>query len=426
MRSLALLLACLLPLSTVATADDKISLGDAAEHAIQQSKITLPGSKPFHLKAEIIETTNPKSEYQATIEEYWVSPEKWRRTIESPALSQTLIVNGDKISEQDRGDYLPWWMSDLITAMVDPLPMSESLKKVNSQIAKPNGSENSSTCADLHTKIDRLLFCFEGSHGLVKSVFARGYHASFNDFKAFGDKRVARKIVIDPEPGTTIQATITLLAELPQPDDTMFDVKSETPPEGRIRSLRIDEDQFRKLSISNTDIDWPPAGGGMAAGGCAVYVSADRAGRIQEVWPGGCDNPGLQDPLREIVKKWQLKQPIVNGVRVQVESLLTFRFETKIVRSDAVIELSDAEARKLATNIVDPVFPQGSVQDGTDVLIRISVDETGKLTGVDNTHQLKDPAFLAAYHALGQWHFQPLVKDGKPQYFHADVVFHVP
>jgi hypothetical protein len=426
MRSLALFLACTLPLSALASGDDKISLGEAAEHAVQQSNITLPGSKPFHLKAEIVETTNPKSEYQAKIEEYWVSPEKWRRTIESPGFSQTLIVNGEKISEQDRGDYLPWWLSDLITAMIDPLPMSESLKKINSQIAKPNGSENSSTCADFHTKIDRWIFCFEGSHGLVKSVFARGYHASFSDFKGFGDKRVARKIVIDPEPGTTIQASISLLAELPQPDDVMFAVQSATPPEGRIRSLKIDEDQFRKLSVSNTDIDWPPTGGGMSAGRCAVYVSADRAGHIQEVWPGGCDNPGLQDPLREIVKKWQLKQAIVSGASVQVESLLTFRFETKTVKSDAAVELSDAEVRKLATDIADPAFPPDSVQNGTDIIIRISVDETGKLTGVENTHQLKDPVFLAAYRALGQWHFQPFVKDGKPQYFHADVVFHVP
>jgi hypothetical protein len=61
MRILAPLLACLLPLSFLASADDKISLGDAAERAVQQSKITLPGSRPFHLKAEIVETTNPKS-----------------------------------------------------------------------------------------------------------------------------------------------------------------------------------------------------------------------------------------------------------------------------------------------------------------------------------------------------------------------------
>jgi hypothetical protein len=47
-------------------------------------QLTLPGSRPFHLQATLVETTNPKSQYQAKIEEFWLSPTKWRRTIESP------------------------------------------------------------------------------------------------------------------------------------------------------------------------------------------------------------------------------------------------------------------------------------------------------------------------------------------------------
>ena len=44
--------------------------------AIQQSALALPGRKPFHLKAEIIESTNPDSGYKGKFEEYWASPEK--------------------------------------------------------------------------------------------------------------------------------------------------------------------------------------------------------------------------------------------------------------------------------------------------------------------------------------------------------------
>jgi len=58
-----------------------------------------------------------------------VSPEKWRRSIQSPGFAQTLIVDGDKISEQDTGDYYPFWLRELVTALVDPLPMVESLKR---------------------------------------------------------------------------------------------------------------------------------------------------------------------------------------------------------------------------------------------------------------------------------------------------------
>ena len=27
--------------------------------------------------------------------------------------------------------------------------------------------------------------------------------------------------------------------------------------------------------------------------------------------------------------------------------------------------------------------------------------------------------------AVAQWHFKPYIKDGKPQYFHADLIFHM-
>jgi hypothetical protein len=341
------------------------------------------------------------------------------------SFSQTLIVNGDAVSEKDAGDYFPFWLNELVTAMVDPLPMLDALKQVNAQVAKPQGSANSTACADLHGKVDRWVICFEGSHGLLASVFTKGYAAEFKDHKNFGNKRVARLIAIEPEPGTKIEAHITELTKLTQPDDQMFAVRDPTPRAERIKSLRVDEDTLRKLSLGSTEIDWPPVGGGTATGGCAVYVSADRAGNIREAWPEGCDNAGLQGPVREMGKKWRLKPAIAGGAPVQVEALLGFTFHTMVDNSNPLPELSDTEARKLATGVVEPVFPLGSAPRGTEFVVRISVDQIGKLTGIENTQNLEGPILGAAYSALTRWHFHPYVKDGKPQYFHANLVFHM-
>jgi hypothetical protein len=165
----------------------------------------------------------------------------------------------------------------------------------------------------------------------MTSAFARGYSAEFKDFADFGDKRVARLILIDPEPGTTIQAKITHLSERRQADEALFSVAKNTPPQEQLKTVRVDEDLLRQLSLTDTKIIWPPVGGGLLKGRCAVYVSADRTGRVREVWPKGCDNPGLQDPLREIVGKWELKPATENGIPVQVEALVTFPFETELV-----------------------------------------------------------------------------------------------
>jgi len=421
--SLALFLLALAP-SALASEGGRVPLAELADRAVQQSKLILPGSKPFHLKAEIAETTDPDSDFHAKIEEYWVSATKWNRTIESRNFSQTLVVNGDAVSEKDTGDYFPFWLNELVTAMFDPLPMLDALKKANSQLPKPQGSANSTTCADFQARVDRWVICFEGEHGLLSSVFTKGYAVELKEYKNFGDKRVARRIVTNPEPGTTIEAHITELTELTQPDDQMFTVQEITPPAERIVSMRIDENTFRKLSLGSTEIDWPPTGGGPATGGCAVYASADRNGQVREVWPEGCDSTGLEDPLREAVKKWRLKPAISNEVPVQVEALLGFTFHTNVDNSHPLAELSDAEARKLATSVVDPVFPAGSGGKGTEFAVKISVDESGKLTGVGNPHGLPNPVFMAINGAVSKWHFKPYVKDGKPQYFHADLVFH--
>src|ERR1017187_6296955 len=144
---------CLFGVCALAADSRTVSLADAANHALQQSQITLPGGFPFHLKATIVETTNPDSGYNGTVEEYWVSPDKWRRTVSSPHFTETLIHNGDKQFEGYTGDYYPLWLRNLVTAMFNPLPMLQQLKAVNTQVAFPSGKANSRSCARLQMKV---------------------------------------------------------------------------------------------------------------------------------------------------------------------------------------------------------------------------------------------------------------------------------
>jgi hypothetical protein len=408
-----------------------VPLVEVAQHAVDQSKLTSPGSSPFHLKATIVETTNPDSTYKGEVEEYWVSPEKWRRTISSPGFSQTLIVNGDQISEQDKGDYLPWWLNDLVTAMFDPLPILDSLTKVNASMQKPSGSEHSNSCARLQMKVGTppaenkalLVLCFEGSHGLLESVVTPGYDAEFKDYRDFKNKHVARRLVTNPEPGTTIEAKVTELNELTNPDESLFAVQQPTPPEERIRRISVPEATVRSLSESTPDILWPPVRSGNTSGVLSMYISVDRSGHVRETWPLSSDNAGLEDPAREQVMKWQFKPAKIHDVPVQMETVLTLAFNTKI--GDPIPILSDEEARKLATNIVEPVFPPGSVK-GTGAKVRVGVSSDGTVNGVDNSYHVPTPLFMAAYAALHQWHFRPYLRDGKPDLFSADIIFRVP
>ena len=97
-----------------------------------------------------------------------------------------------------------------------------------------------------------------------------GFVGDFKNFSEFGRKQVARQSIMDPEPGTTIQATITQLTEVRQPAETLFAIEKSTPPEARINSLRISEATLRSLSLTSTEIEWPAVEGGLLAGGCAL------------------------------------------------------------------------------------------------------------------------------------------------------------
>jgi hypothetical protein len=408
-----------------------VPLAEVAEHAIDQSKLTVPAGTPFHLKATIVETTNPRSEYKGEIEEYWACPDRWRRSVISPNFSQTLIVNGNDISEDDQGDYLPLWLDNLVTAIFDPLPMADQLKQLAAQMQRPSGSEHSSVCSRLETKVGTptaqnsafLVFCFQGSNGLLQSVVTPGYEVSFDAYRKFKNKYVAHRLTMDPEPGTTIEAKITDLAELKDTGEASFTVERPSAPSVRLRSIRVSEATLRSLGLSTPDIIWPSVRSGKTSGVLSMFVSVDRNGRVRETWPLNSDNAGLEDPAREQVMRWRFKTATSDGAPVQVESVITLAFSTKV--GDAIAILSDEEARKLAVRVVEPSFPADAVS-ATVVKIQIGVALDGTVNGVSNPHGAPTQLFLAAYNAVRQWRFRPYMKNGTPDLFGADITFRVP
>lgn len=318
-----------------------------------------------------------------------------------------------------------------MTAMVDPLPMLDSLKNMNASMPKPNGLERSTSCARLQMKVGLppaessafLVFCFEGAHGLLQSAVMPGYEAEFKDYQDFKKKQVSRRVVMDPESGTTIEARVTELTELTNPDESLFAVSQSTPPAERMGHMTIPESTARSLSAYTPDIVWQSVRGGKTSGVLSMFISVDRSGHVRETWPLNSDNPGLDDQAREQVMKWQFKPARMNDVLVQTETVLTFAFNTKI--GDPIQIVPDAEARKLALNIVEPTFPAGTAK-GTEVKVQAGVGLDGTVNGVSNPYNVPTPLFMAAYGAVRQWHFRPYLRDGKPDVFGADIVFRAP
>jgi len=397
-----------------------ISLTDAADRAIELSQIRVPGANPFHLKATLVESTNPDSVYTAEIEEYWASPQKWRRRISSEKFSQTIIQTTGQTIEQNTGDYYPLWLRNMVAALVDPIPMFDELKQINAHLGDENAQ--SERCVDLQTRVGEWpaqnsayqVFCFDAHRGLLSSIVTPSYSAFFVDYARFSNKLVARKITYDPEPGTTLQLRIAELSPLAELDEKLFSA-DQIHPTAPLRSMKIDQAVANGLALNTPPIQWPSVRSGRTSGVVSIYVSADTSGRVREAWPLNSDNAGLGDTVRDQVKTWQFKPVAVQGAPVQLETVLTFAFDTKV--ANPIPLLTNEEARALATNIVEPEC----LPPGTSVTLKVSVDENGEILGIGNPNGVDNDLFGPAYAALDQWRFRPYVRNGKPDRFDANI-----
>lgn len=325
-----------LPAQEAQEAGKQITISEAVEHALQQSKLTVAGGKPFHLKAHIAASGKTQPEYEADVEEYWASPETWRRTVKAKDFSQILVVNGDKLSETLTGDYYPFWLHDLVTALFDPLPMAEQLKRMRGQLEIPEDSTKSNSCLNMESKVGiapaqstvSYVFCFGGQLGLLQAAVTPGYRAQFADYQPFKEKLVPRTISAEFAPGLTIAAKITELAEVAHPDETKFAIEKPTPAADQMKSSQVGEDSTRVLALSTPNIAWPAVREGKTSGLLTLYISTDRSGHVREVWPLNSDNPSLNEAARQQVLQWRYK-PYLNAGATQMEAVLTFAFNAK-------------------------------------------------------------------------------------------------
>jgi hypothetical protein len=296
-------------------------------------KLCWSGSSPFHLHAKVFEATNPDNDnYNAEIDEIWAAPNKWRRTVKSDRFSEILIANGDNVIDRFTGDYYPLWLRTLVNAMFSPGAPLQGVDLTKSSDNPMLGVPQ--TCRRFGYRVgtppaENTIFagyCFES--GLLKSVDRPGYAAEYSDYQKFGKKRVARKIQEWIEPGTTLEADIVALNESHSVDDSIFML---VHPSERLRTVTVNEQTLRRMALSSPPMRWPTIHDGKPDGTLSIYVCLDRQGSVRETYGLNSDNPYLTDAARKQLMHWRFKPLSDDGEPVQVESILTFAYQTRIL-----------------------------------------------------------------------------------------------
>jgi hypothetical protein len=413
-----------------------VPLGNAIDVALTKGSLTYGDARPFHVRVSVTEPENPQSPYQGTFEEWWVSSTQWRREVtDKDGLRQTIVMAGGSKTERDEGDYFPLWLRNFQSAILDPIPNLNQWKATGASIEQmtlPDGRK-SDACARAQSKIgmgDRATdafsnVCFDGD-GRLKFVGSPRCGMEFHDYKAFGQKQIARKYVEDPEPGTTLVGQVVLLE-----DDSRFSLSSGlfTPlptNDDRFQTAVVNSQQIEKLIEDNPPIAWPAVRSGNVHGHLAMYISADAQGQVREAWPLNSDNAGLEDPAREQVRTWKLKPAVdATGKRVQVDGGLGFIFDTKI--GDPLPVISGAQIGAQSTGCgYEPILPAGLLPSGTKFKITAGVNEAGKLTGESYPPGIAWDVIQKARLNTMACKFKPYIVNGKPTYYAVEFWFTAP
>jgi hypothetical protein len=389
-----------------------------------QPQLTAPGSLPFHLKSVIYEKDDPDN--KTNVEIFWAAPDRWRRTIESDAFTQTIIVNSDKTFEKVSEDYLPLHLETLILAMVDPEPLLKSLRPGDRVETQANGGRKiPPICAKLRPGDEGRFagLCGLGPFKEMETIGAPGHTVMFADYQKFKDSKVARLLITIPESGVTWRADVSKLEELKHPDADLFAVADPTPKDKQLSTAFLTESELRALAVQKPEIIWPQVLDGKTEGTASYFVSVDRTGTVRETVVVNSDNERANDSARRQLQKWRFTPASKDGVPVQAEGILTFDLNTRAF--GPANPLTNDEARRLASNVVEPQIPGGKFPSGTVYSLRVAVDNEGNVIEViagDGPHELFSPC----YDALKKWKFGPLMENGQPRPYRANISFQVP
>ena len=178
--------------------------------------------------------------------------------------------------------------------------------------------------------------------------------------------------------------------------------------------------QEESLLEKAPEIQWPTVREGKTEGYMIVYARTDRTGQVRETAKHNSDQPGLEEFGMEQALHYKFKPLVVHGVPQQMEMPLVLHFSTHL--ADPLPMLSAAAMKKQLASCTIGKLPAGTAR-GTVVHIRVSVNESGKITGMQSLHP--DSAaginWLQVMASLQICHPSPYLVNGKPMYHKGEV-----
>jgi TonB family protein len=329
------LIALLLPLPIYCVGANRIPASKLLDQMIHRSTLAQTGAKPFYLKATITDKNDPKSEFNGTVEEYWLSPTKFRRTIKLRDFSQTHIVNGDSIYEDNTGDYLPYFDEMLANEIVDPLPKEsvDFVSQLGLMGAEPGSGMGQCMAEKYFNDADgqekRVLLAYDCKTGLLIYLESPTCcYGVMTDYRKFHDKMIAYATKDDQ-----VNIKVESLRDLDAPDESLFAISTPTPPAQRMITETVLESQARALIAEKSEIQWP-TGTKSKEKAMRVDILIGRDGKVKDAKTYSPVDNATEDAALAAIRKWKFQPQSVAGVPAQIETDLLIPFPPEFLSKD--------------------------------------------------------------------------------------------
>jgi hypothetical protein len=399
-------------------------IGDALDKALTTNVLTHDGV-PFHA----ILTFKPKEpdvdqKISGTVQVFWSAPKHYRLQLETPAFGQTLIVDGDRIQETDRGDFYPNWLQNFVTGLLDPMSRLASIREHPNRITggpagngyfmqpcvgrddRPNNVTDQLTWAQI---------CFDTNGPQLQFVIDFAYNMQFGDFHDFHGKQIAHTYTSGTGSNDPLIGRLTALEDW-HPDDKLLTVITPTPLTDRILTTLVSTQQEESMVESAPkDVQWPHVPEGPFHGFMIVQAIADRTGQVRWSSKHNSDNGLLEAFGRDVAMRYKFHPLVVDGVPQQMIMPLVLHFHTAM--DHPLPDLDDKQTRHIITGCDLPHKIGDPASAGQMIEIVFKVHDDGKMETVGSSDR-KIPV-LNLFRQFQSCRFGTVKQDGKPTAYYA-------
>lgn len=306
--------------------------------AAERSTLDQPGTKAFHLKANLAPSFERDRDSGRTgeVEIWWASPSQWKRELKSPGFHRIEISDGGHNWQKNEGDYFPEWLQEIALELVKPIPpLDDVLAHVkDAEIRHLGPMTNVDWTTDTGTpevhNIQRSWVALQNSTGALLYAGGLGWGGEFKDYSDFHGRKIAR-MVSGGSPEVT--ARVVTLEDLGATPLNFFDATAAGGDALRLQTVAIDETTLRKNLLSMDPPSWPVLRDGPLQGNFTTWIVVDREGKVRDTGARVAENQGVYETGERAVKSMRFKPFMNDGVPVQVLSQVTVPF--KIARPAA-------------------------------------------------------------------------------------------